>query len=63
MIQVSNDADVFDIHIANLLLFVEINYPEYIVIGQPIYSYPGKHPLFRAMLTTKGKDFLIKRLK
>lgn len=62
MFRVANVTDVFDIHMANLLLFVEINFPEYIVIGRPMCNYPGRQPIFGAMLTTEGKDFLNKCL-
>ena len=60
MLLVRFGADVFDIHEANLLRFVEINHPEYIVIGRPMHEYPEleQQPIFAAKLTEAGREYI-----
>ena len=57
---VRSGVDVFDIELANQLRFVEINFSEYIIIGHPFRKYPEgqQQPIFGAILTREGKDYL-----
>lgn len=50
---------VFDVRLANLLAFVEIHYPDFIIIGDDSKYFPtNPKPIFAVVLTTKGKEFI-----
>lgn len=59
MLRVYYGAYIYDIHIANLLTYVSIDHPEWIVIGEPSVTLDCKRrPIFAAILTPEGKEYV-----
>jgi hypothetical protein len=59
MLQVYYGGYIFDVGVANLLTFVQINHPELIEIGQPTEPLPMKRqPMFAAILTAAGREYV-----
>ncbi len=59
MLRVYNGGYVFDVHEANLLTFVELNHPEFIIIGGVPEDFPLKRkPIYSAVLTQSGREFI-----